>query len=249
MRKDIGEIVRLVKDLGISCKLNTNGYLLQRHLEDMRRLDLLQISLDGPDEVQDQLRGAGSFRAAVDAALLAKKAAIPTHLTAVFTRHNVGRLDEVLDLAAGLGVGVCFQPMVEDPLMKEGFAKHSPRQEDLIEGIRYLIAVKRSRGARGSALRNSSSELDYFLGVAVRGKGPVECALLTATLDPDGQLYFCRHAKAGYAKFDATSMGFRKAFSMLTIPECDGCRCIGRVRFARLGRLDLATIVETFRDT
>ena len=63
VRGDMGEIIRYVKSHGLVCKLNSNGMLVQQRLDDLRPLDLLQISVDGPPQVQDQLRGAGTRRA------------------------------------------------------------------------------------------------------------------------------------------------------------------------------------------
>ena len=60
VRSDMGEIIRYVKSHGLVCKLNSNGMLVQQRLDDLRPLDLLQISVDGPPQVQDQLRGAGT---------------------------------------------------------------------------------------------------------------------------------------------------------------------------------------------
>lgn len=65
----IVEIVRLVKRNGLECQLTTNGYLLENFAEELVRsgLDYLWVSLDGPGEIHDKIRGVkGTFDRAVN---------------------------------------------------------------------------------------------------------------------------------------------------------------------------------------
>jgi len=60
---------------------------------------------------------------------------------------------------------------------------------------------------------------------------------------PDGKLIFCGNGK-NYDSYDAVSLGFREAFSKLTIPDCDGCVCVGKLRLSKVYQLDTAIIRE-----
>ena len=71
------EIVRHVKDRGLYCGMVTNGTLLREKAEELvaSGLDSLWISLDGPEEVHDKIRGVpGTFRRAVEGALAVQEA-------------------------------------------------------------------------------------------------------------------------------------------------------------------------------
>jgi radical SAM protein with 4Fe4S-binding SPASM domain len=70
------ELLRHADARGLDVTLFSNGILIDRHLDVIRQcVDQVQISIDGPDaEVNDPIRGAGSFRrakAAVDTLLAA----------------------------------------------------------------------------------------------------------------------------------------------------------------------------------
>ena len=65
----------------------------------------IQISLDGPTpEINDRIRGAGTFQRIVDGLDLAVEAGLRPTLTATILRHNLESLDQIVRLAAAHGV-------------------------------------------------------------------------------------------------------------------------------------------------
>ena len=243
VRSDMGEIIRYVKHHGLVCKLNTNGWLVESHLDDLRPLDLLQISVDGPPEVQDRLRGAGSSDKAARAVELARGAGIPVQLIACLTRDNVSRIDEVLDYGADLGVGFCFQLLTAKFLDDESVETSVPDRESLIGALEHLLRLKEQRDKRARAIASRKSELKYYIDMIKNDRRGCECALVTATMMPDGHLIFCGNAK-NYESYDAVELGFEEAFSRLTIPDCDGCVCVGKLRLSKVYQLDAGVIKE-----
>ncbi|MEM6336251.1 MAG: radical SAM protein [Bacteroidota bacterium] len=68
LHRFIVEMCRRIKERGFVCQITTNGFLLERRAEELVRLglDQLTVSLDGPPDVHDRVRGrAGSFERAV----------------------------------------------------------------------------------------------------------------------------------------------------------------------------------------
>jgi MoaA/NifB/PqqE/SkfB family radical SAM enzyme len=243
VRKDIGRIIRHVKGHGVVCKLNTNGMLLESRLADLRPLDLLQISVDGPPDLQDGLRGQGTSAKAARAIELARGEGIQVQLIACLTRDNVARLDEVLDYGLELGVGFCFQ-LLTPKYMDDGEVESSmPEKEDLIAGLKHLVQLRKQRHARARAIASKTSELAYYLDLLENGSPGCECTLVTATMMPDGRLIFCGNGK-NYESHDAVKLGFAEAFSRLSIPECDGCVCVGKLRLSKVYQLDVSLIKE-----
>jgi AdoMet-dependent heme synthase len=243
VRGDIGQIIRHVKGHGLVCKLNTNGMLVGERLDDLRPLDLLQISVDGPPDVQDHLRGRGSSEKAARAIQLARQAGLRVQLIACLTRDNVDRLDEVLDYGLDLDVGFCFQLLSAQELDDQAAECSMPDRQQLIESLEYLVRLRRERHRRAKAIASHRSELEYYLDLLKNGSPGCQCTLVTATMLPDGQLIFCGNAK-NYASYDAVQLGFAEAFSRLTIPECDGCVCVGKLRLSKVYQLDLSLIKE-----
>lgn len=243
VRSDIGEIIRHVKDSGLVCKLNTNGMLVESRLDDLRRLDLLQISVDGPPDVQDRLRGDGTSEKAARAIELARDAGIRVQLIACLTRDNVARLDEVLDYGLELGVGFCFQLLTAQELDDEAADESMPDHQRLIESLEYLVRLRKDGDPRAAAIASKNSELDYYIDLLRNGSPGCECTLVTATMMPDGRLIFCGNAKT-IESYDAVELGFAEAFSRLAIPDCDGCVCVGKLRLSKVYQFDLSVLKE-----
>ena len=61
LRKDVGEIVRHLKRRGVHASLNTNGWLVAERIDDIGPLDLVCVTLDGPEEIHDRQRHPGSY--------------------------------------------------------------------------------------------------------------------------------------------------------------------------------------------
>lgn len=246
IRKDIGEIIQYVKMCGIICKLNTNGFLVKSWLNDLRRLDLLQISVDGPPDIQDRLRGKGSSEMAGRAIMAARQAGIKIQVITCLTRDNISYIDDVLNYGLSLNTGLCFQPLSTNFLNNEEIDSSVPEKDDLIQVIQYLIELKQNRAAKSKAIGSTITELKYYLDHAQNNRRGCNCALMTAMMFPDGHMVFCGEAK-NYKSYDAVTLGFARAFSCLTIPDCDGCVCVGKLRFSKLYQLNISVMREMFK--
>ncbi len=246
LREDMGEIIRYVKDSGLVCKLNTNGSLVKSRIDDLRGLDLLQISFDGPGELHDKLRGNGTSGVASEAVRAAKKAGIKVQLITCLTKKNISALDQVLAYGVNVGSKFNFQILSKEFMGKSEIDTCLPGKEELVNALQYLIDLKRNRDSLSKAIGNSRSELEYYLNQTEGGDGRCDCELVTATMLPEGKLIFCGNSRE-YKYFDARSEGFQSAFSKLTIPECDGCVCVGKLRLSRVYKWDISVIGDMIR--
>jgi pyrroloquinoline quinone biosynthesis protein E len=105
-RRDVVEIVHTAADLGLYTNLITSALgFSPRRAEQLRAagLDHVQISIQADEPVlSDRLAGTPSFDRKVAAARLTKKLGWPLTLNVVLHRHNIDRVDRVLDLAEEL---------------------------------------------------------------------------------------------------------------------------------------------------
>ncbi len=75
--------------------LLTNGSLLDRAAARALRFHEVQVSLDGPQDAHDLLRGSGSFRRAVAALRNLAEAGVPISVATVVFAGNLERFDEL----------------------------------------------------------------------------------------------------------------------------------------------------------
>ncbi len=106
-RRDLVEIVRSASGQGMYTNLITSASgLSSRRAEQLRAagLDHVQISVQADERaLSDRIAGLPSFERKLAAARLVKKLGWPLTLNVVLHRHNIDRIDRILDLAAELG--------------------------------------------------------------------------------------------------------------------------------------------------
>ena len=85
------------------CTLLTNGSLLtEKFLRAIKKrapiVTGIQISIEGPEEINDKIRGKGAFQKILRAISLVKQHEIPVHLAATISRMNYPQILELIDL-------------------------------------------------------------------------------------------------------------------------------------------------------
>ncbi len=115
LRKELFEIGRFAKKLGMTVTVASNGSLInERNIEEVQRsFDAITISVDGADEgTHDRLRGVkGAYGWALRALDLFQKWNIPTAVNMVVHNENFKEIDEYIQLFAGKGIRVQLTPI------------------------------------------------------------------------------------------------------------------------------------------
>jgi MoaA/NifB/PqqE/SkfB family radical SAM enzyme len=219
----LDEIVDFLVRREVEVYMNSNGILVPRRIHSVRRLSKLKLSLDGPEQAHDGMRGAGSFQKALRAAELARAAGVPVELTCVLGRHNARLVDALLDLVEELGLQIVFQPA--RPSLFLGSGRDGSRfvlgAGELSAAFARIEARKRTGGAVG----NRWSSLRHFRSFPE--DTPIACAAgwLNATLDPQGNLHHCGQVDRRGSCANVVRLGARAAFERLVRRGCSQCWC------------------------
>jgi len=108
LRSDWTEIVREIRRHGIYCAVQTGGRnFTERRLAAAVAAGLqgLGVSIDGPPELHDRLRGVpGSYAMAIDALVRAKAAGLRTSANTTIGRQTLEHLPAILERIAAAGV-------------------------------------------------------------------------------------------------------------------------------------------------
>lgn len=221
--RDIEEIVQWLVDRGVPVSMNTNGILVPRKIKTVRKLSKVKISLDGPRERHDSMRGRGAFDHAVDGARAAHEAGIKVEFTCVVGRHNVDCLEEVLNIAESLEMQVVFQPALNS-LFNGSSRDGSPWLVE-ISAIRAafvrLEEFKRSRSSVG----NRWSSLRHFRRFPEETRPPCAAGWVLCTMDPEGVLFSCGQLDRSDRSNSVVSLGVARAFANLSRTGCGQCWC------------------------
>ncbi len=178
MRKDFLDIVEHAHALGYTTQeVVTNGTMItDAHLERLSATPSvkLHISIDGPEPVQDELRGAGVYEKSVTTAKKAIARGISVGLSGVIMRETLGTLTHLIDLASELGVGeVSYQPFQTEISGPDKdiprFSLMDPQRAALHAKLDELSSFARARGIR----IYTESLFPAIPGYLLEGKRPI----------------------------------------------------------------------------
>jgi len=225
LRGDLGVLVDRAAARGIFTAMNTNGLLLRERLGELKNLDYVKVSYDGPAGVHEAQRSGGRDHGEVLAgAAAARDAGIRTALNATLTRHNVGLLPEIAGAAASLGVAVDFNRLSPHARAGVGLEELEPSPEALRDALEWL-----STHARRSAVSCSPPYIAYLRGT--RGTpAPCRAGRLFCYIDTRGDVHPCFDAR-GRVECGNVSGGVLAAFRRIPAMACARCYCSAAVEF------------------
>lgn len=185
LMKDLPEISRYAKKKKLVTLLFTNGALLEERANEIcPYTDFLLVSIDSPDETNDEIRGRkGLFKIVVNGIKKAKEhTGCTVIINTVVSKLNQDKIPEMLELAEKLGVKASFEPMQEVGGYNQ---KYKLSMEKEAEIFKYLIQEKK----RGN---NRLSNSIRFYSNFVDGKN-YACHMpkVYLTIGPGGEIVTC----------------------------------------------------------
>jgi MoaA/NifB/PqqE/SkfB family radical SAM enzyme len=226
LRKDLSALAKRAASHGCMVSMNTNGTLLnENRLSEMANvLDLVVVSLDGPKEVHDKIRGVlGTFDKAVEAIALLKSQGIKVGMNSVATPWNIDILPSFIEEFRSQVDFAQIQPIHPYPPPPENV----PSDKQVLHLIDYLLKLKRSDP------RFLAIPTDFLKGFEqfFKCETPKICHAgeLYVAIDPSGKLLACP-ARSDIVLGDALSdsvdamlKGTRDSEGWRKVSACKGC--------------------------
>lgn len=225
LREDMGSIVSYAHQKGITTTLFSNGALVPKKIDGLKHLDLLLLSLDGPPEIHDTVRGMkGSFNHVQNAIRAAHETQLPVWINAVITKGNVSQLPFLIDFAVDNHVKVMFMPVFDHTLSaaKDTITHLSADEASFKGAINHLIVQKK----KGAPIVNSLSYFQYILqNWPDTNRLHCRAGMNFCAVGSDGTVYPCHFFIGSPCGADGRRLGFRNAFESIRTPKCKGCFC------------------------
>jgi MoaA/NifB/PqqE/SkfB family radical SAM enzyme len=188
LRKDLNVLAKRAASHGCLVSMNTNGTLLNERrvceVEDI--FDVVVVSLDGPKEVHDKIRGVpGTYDKAVEAIRLLKAHGVKVGVNSVATPWNIEALPQFIEELRSQVDFAQVQPMHPYPPTPE----HTPSDKQVSRLIDYLLRLKRSDPSFLAVPTDFVKGFELFF----KGKAPKICHAgeLYVAIDPSGKLLAC----------------------------------------------------------
>jgi len=100
VRKDVFDIIRHAKSLGMNVSLITNGYYVKGDiLDNLTRYEVMTaVSLDGTEKTNDITRGKGSYATAIKAMEKLSKNGLFDCIVTTLNKNNCSEVDHIAEL-------------------------------------------------------------------------------------------------------------------------------------------------------
>jgi MoaA/NifB/PqqE/SkfB family radical SAM enzyme len=223
LRKDAGEIIRHLRRRGVHTSMNTNAWLIPARIDDVALLDLVCITLDGPEHVHDKQRHRGSYARVIEAIELLEKRGVPVVTMTVVTPTGADNVDHVLEVARKYKFKAFFQ--IEHQAEFDVALPVAPRLSDM--RVTALAELLLARKAAGQPVGNARTILKAqrsrrYLGTCE------DCwaGHYYGYVFSDGTVASCLFTQQQVPRGNGRSLGFLRAFHELAAPTGPGCSCV-----------------------
>ncbi len=205
MRKDIWKIINYISSKGIGMNITTNGTLLSE--EQIKKIfktkvNRLQISLDGINKTQDQIRGVkGTYKKVIKTVRLINRfkkinnSNLKINATTVIMQQNLNQLVDLVKLTRNEGFdSITFQPVNDSNLTIGKKKKNNPLRvrdyKKLDKEIDKLIQIRKKSFFIGNSISYLQSIKDYFTNKKIK---KIKCyaGFVGLIVTPEGKIWTC----------------------------------------------------------
>ncbi len=197
LRRDIFEVLEEIGGRGIDIYVLTNGTLInEQKAEKLSKLRVkgVQVSIEGPEEVHETIRGKGSFRASLKGIRNLLDAGLKVTLNATLSEINAKHFADMVTLASSIGVRrIGFSRLVPSGrgigLLNKMIAKEELR--DMYESI-FSLDVSGLEIVTGDPVASQMSAPYDNADSGSTAAGGCAAGVSGLTILPDGTITPCR---------------------------------------------------------
>ena len=221
IRKDINQIIEHLGKTGLSTTIATNGTLLSKsHAKQLveSRINTLSFSVDGPEAINDRIRGKNVYlrlRQAVRSVMHAKASLASKYpritMNTTISALNLDELEKIIDVACDLGIGnfsihhtMFVNPdaikkspdwiyLPKDFKLSETLINNRAQTEKLKEKIELIRKRARKMGVRVEFFPDLKGEEieKYYLDADYSFRDRCYYPWVETRISPSGDIYAC----------------------------------------------------------
>ena len=225
LREDLVALAKRVASHGCLVSMNTNGTLMKENIVDevAAVFDTVVVSLDGPRQIHDGIRGVpGTYDKAMKAIRLLKTNGVKTGVNSVATPWNLNILPQFIEELQNIVDFAQIQPMHPCPTAPENILK----KEQVSRLLDCLLNLKRSNPGFLAVPTEFINGFAHFFN----GEAPKICHAgeLYVAINPEGKLLACP-ARSDLVLGDALNSHIDNALKMRDsvgwrgVHACKGC--------------------------
>jgi len=222
LRDDIGDILDYTHKKRILFDISSNGLLVKQKIRQIKNARLVCLSLDGPQNIHDKIRGNGSYVKVIEAAILVQKQNIPVYFRTVLSKMNLGSIDDILNLSRKMKIKIIFQPTTSIYYGNGEQNQCTPPVKDYRNIIDRLIKEKEEGD---QYIQNPLRVLKYLRKWPISARIPCVSGKVFFHIFPNGKISPCIWGKnPKYIRGrSCLTLGLAKAIESTSEEKCEGC--------------------------
>ena len=253
LHPDLGRIISHIVSRGAECTIATNGFMVERHLEDLKKCYRVCVSIDGLPQTTNAKRGERAYETAIKALELMFRAGISVRMHGVLT-YTTRRedIDHLVALAKKYNTNVNFVYVLDSGIKKNDY---EGQERGFVEEIRNIARYLKEVKGKGEPITSKVGAIKQVLNwpfgsqdvliesqmtkeeKALMKKSSIPRCLwghLACFFNPDGRLYSCPRAfdREGFY-VDIKDRSISEAFSELAKKRpCYMCGQMGDLSYS-----------------
>jgi MoaA/NifB/PqqE/SkfB family radical SAM enzyme len=209
------DVMSYIKQQGSRCSYTTNGTFLSRDAADIVSIgvDSILVSIDGPEEIHDAIRGSGVFERAVDGIRsinevkkVRGKDVPQIFLSCVMSGYNCGSFSHLIDIARDLGIS--YISFLHFYFPDSDIGAHNVDVNCLLEEMAKARDKAAVHNVAVSFLPclSAAQTVTYYLRPSDQLGQTCISPWLRAVVMPNGKVVACRDHVFGDFRADGTTM-------------------------------------------
>ena len=235
IRKDIGRIINHIDKLGAMCEVITNGYLVEKNIEYLKKVNSVCVSLDGKEENN-----------------------IPTRIKGVITKNNLSDIQFLIDFAKANKIMLTLSAAATYSERDYKFKHLWLSEKDEIAFMEKLYSYSK----KGENIGYSRKALKYCINwvykkdkiICKNRKNNTKAYPLIRCLrkdrslyiDVDGKIYPCANMW-GKTSINVLDSGVKEAWEKFSSIDCYSCSSLPDVDISLLLRLNFNNIMKVIK--
>jgi MoaA/NifB/PqqE/SkfB family radical SAM enzyme len=242
MRDDMGELILHAQKKGLIVSMVTNGFFIDKKLDQIRNLDLLLVSYDKTK--QHKQKNVSVLEKVLENAILARNSGIPVCLQTLLTKDTCLHIEDYFSISQQYGFVLSLQSLEswDQSTVPEDIM---PSREEMITAIEKILIEKKKK-------RNILNSERYFKLLARQWPQPFHDAncmagVFYANVDIDGRLYACIPLINKIPAANLHDQPFAPSFQNLSVPQCPGCLWNCHHELNNIFSMDIGTLLNLNR--
>jgi MoaA/NifB/PqqE/SkfB family radical SAM enzyme len=234
LRPDFRELCAEAKAAGMIAATVSHGLTILTQPALLDYLDELVVSLDSPDrEINDRLRGPGSYDGAVQAIDLALQRGLRTYVNMVVVRDTLGEMEPMLEFCEARGIMMHPQPVMFDQKSLYGqyfddTAQHLALTPEQIRAMHTRLIGWKRQGRNlmfsSPAYDKATNWPDYdILTIPSNGRSSCMAGKDYIHIEPNGDVHPCGLHSADFTPKNVLKDSLDEALLHARYHNCGDC--------------------------